>query len=99
MTSFDEEETRKEKSACGGPWAAGWPRSQRGQTARQQREWPQGRPGQKPQEDHRCPPQRASFALRPPEKLIETVIAAICARFGDCAIGLGDGGIRFAGSR
>jgi hypothetical protein len=47
----------------------------------------------------RSPPQRASSAPRPPEKLIETVIAAICARFGDCAISLGDGGIRFAGSR
>jgi len=72
---------------------------ERGQKVGEPRKWPQGRPGQKPQEDHRCPPQRASSAPRPPEKLIETVIAAICARFGDCAISLGDGGIRFAGSR
>ena len=41
-------------------------------TARQQGEWPQGRPGQKPQEDHRRPPQRAASAPRPAEKIIET---------------------------
>ena len=34
-----------------------------------------------------------------PQELIETVIASIRARFGDCAIGLGDRGIRFVGDR
>ena len=50
------------------------------QKAGQPREWPQGRPGQKPQE------------------VIEVVIASIRARFGDGVIGLGDRGIRFAGT-
>ena len=51
--------------------------------------------GQKPQEETRGPAQRAATAARSPEELIETVIASIRARFGDCAIGLGDRGIRY----
>ena len=74
-------------------------RAQRGQAASQPGKWPQGRFGQKPQEDNRCPAQLATIAPRSPENLIETVIASICARFGDRAIGLGGCGIRFVGGR
>jgi hypothetical protein len=41
----------------------------------------------------------ATSAAWASEELIETVIASIRARFGDCAIGLGERGIRFAGGR
>jgi hypothetical protein len=59
--------------------------------------WPQGRPGQKPQEKDSGPAQRAASSIRSPQELIEIVIAAI--RFGHCYIGLGDRGIRFVGGR
>jgi len=95
----NHEETETQESSRGGSWQVGWVGPQRGQTACQPRKWPQGRPGQKPQEESRSPAQRAATAARPPEELIETVIASIRARFGDWAIGLGDHGIRFVGGR
>ena len=88
-----------EESSRGGSWQVGWVGQERGQTACQPRKWPQGRPCQKPQEESRSSTQRAATATRPPEELIETVIASIRARFGDWAIGLGDHGIRFVGGR
>jgi hypothetical protein len=94
-----DEEAKRQESACGGSGQVRWARTQRRQAAGQQRKWPQGRLGQKPQEENRRPPQRATSAPRSPEKLIEIVIASICARFGDCAIGRGDCGIRFVGGR
>jgi hypothetical protein len=94
-----DEETEREESACGGAGPIGRLGTERGQEARQQGKWPQGRFGQKPQEENCRPAQRATSASRSPEKLIEIVIALICARFGDCAIGRGNSGIRFVGSR
>jgi hypothetical protein len=94
-----DEEAKRQESACGGSGQVRWARTQRRQAAGQQRKLPQGRLGQKPQEENRRPPQRATSAPRSPEKLIEIVIASICARFGDCAIGRGDCGIRFVGGR
>src|SRR5260370_41445961 len=93
------EEAKTQESPRRGSWQVGWAGAQRGQAAGQPRKWPQGRLGQKPQEENRRPPQRAASAPRSPQKLIETVIASICLRFGDSAIGLGVRGIRFvAGS-
>ena len=94
-----DEETERQESSRGGSGQVRGARPQRGQAAGQQRKWPQGRFGQKPQEENRCPAQRATPTSRSPEKLIEIVIASICARFGDCAIGRGDCGIRFVGGR
>jgi hypothetical protein len=94
-----DEETERQESSCGGSGPVGWTGPQRGQTAGQPGKWPQGRFGQKPQEENRRPSQRATSAARSPEKLIEIVIATICARFGDCAIGRGDRGTRFVGGR
>jgi len=91
----DEEATQE--SSRRGARQIGRPGTQRGQTARQPRKWAQGRPGQKPQEKNRHPPQRATSAPWPQE-VIEVVIASIRARFGDGVIGLGDRGIRFAGT-
>ena len=93
------EEAQTKESSRGGSWQVGWVGAQRGQAAGQPRKWPQGRPGQKPQEENRSPAQRAATAARSPEELIETVIASVRARFGEWAIGLGDHGIRFAGGR
>jgi hypothetical protein len=93
------EKAKTEQSACSGPRQVRRARPQRGKAAGQQRKWPQGRFGEKPQEEDRRPAQRTTSAPRSPEKLIEIVIAAICARFGDCAIGRGSSGIRFVGGR
>ena len=68
--------------------------AQRGPAAGQPPKWPQGWPGQKPQENWRSPAQWAPSAPWPQE-VIANVIASIRARFGDGAIGLGDHGIRF----
>jgi len=92
---LNHEETETQESSRRGSWQAGWPGPQRGQAESQPRKWPQGRPGQKSEEENCGTAQRASSSTRSPQELIETVIASICARFGDCAIGLGDHGIRF----
>jgi hypothetical protein len=94
-----DEETQRQESSRRGSGQVRWTRAQRGQAAGQPGKWPQGRFGQKPQEENRCPTQCAPPAPRSPESLIETVIASICARFGDHAIGRGDCGIRFVGGR
>jgi hypothetical protein len=93
-----DEETERQESSRGGFGQVRGARPERGQAAGQQRKWSQGRFGQKPQEEDRRPPQRATSVTRSPEKLIEIVIALICARFGDCAIGRGNSGIRFVGA-
>ena len=93
------EEAKTEESSRPRSWQVGWAGAQRGQAARQPRKWPQGRPGQEPQEENRGAAQRAASAAWASEELIETVIASIRTRFGDCAIGLGERGIRFAGGR
>jgi hypothetical protein len=98
MERMDEETQREESSRCGAGQVR-WACPQRGQAAGQPGKWPQGRFGQKPQEENRRPAQRTTTAPGSPENLIETVIATICARFGDHAIGLGACGIRFVGGR
>jgi hypothetical protein len=87
-----------QESSRGGSWQVRRTGTERGQAAGRPRKWPQRRPGQKPQEDNRSPAQRAASAPCSPEELIEAVIASIRARFGDCAIGLGDRGIRYESS-
>jgi hypothetical protein len=89
------EEATKE-SARGGAWAAGRIGVQRGQAACEPRKWPQGRPGQKPEETYRIAAQRTASAPRSQQEIIEIVIAAIRARFGPQAIALGNAGIRYA---
>jgi hypothetical protein len=94
MERSDEEGQNQESSRSG----AGQTRrtgTERGQAARQQGEWPQGRFGQKPQED------RGRAAQFPPatswasQEAVNLLIQFICARYGQLAIGLGDGGIRY----
>jgi len=64
------------------------------QKAGQPREWPQGRPGQKPQEKNRSPAQRQTSTTGEAPEGVSTAVASIRARFGYGAIGLGVGGIR-----
>jgi len=90
-----EEKDGAQESARSGAWAFGWASAQRGEKAGQQAERTQRRLGQKPQKDSCRAAQCAASPSRPPEELIESLIALICSRFGACAIGLGDGGIRF----
>lgn len=89
-----DEKAKAQESSRRGAWAPGRIGPQRGQTAGQPRKRPQGRPGQKPQENACRAAQRAASAPRP-QDVIESVIAAIRARFGDGVIGLGGHGIRF----
>jgi hypothetical protein len=91
------EETKE--SSRGSSWKVGWIGTQRGQAGGQSRKWAQGRLGQKPQEESRGAAQRPAASTRSPEEIIETVITAIRARFGDWAIGLGDHGIGVAEDR
>ena len=66
----------------------------RRQKAGQPREWPQGRPGQKPQEENCRPAQRSTSTTGEAPEGVSTAVASIRARFGYGAIGLGVGGIR-----
>ena len=90
------EEANAQESTRGGARSLGRPGAERGQKVGEPRKWPQGRVGQKPQEEN-CRP-----AKRPPpaageaaEEGVKAVIALIRARFGRRAIGLGYGGIRY----
>ena len=91
----DEEKTQE--SSCRGARQARRVGMQRGQTARQPRKWPQGWPGQKPQEEN-CGTAQRAVAAPWPQEIIEIVIASIRASFGDGAISLCDSGIRFNGT-
>jgi hypothetical protein len=94
MRSFGEE-AKTEESARGGAWTAGRPGSERGQEARQSTKRPQGRLGQKPQEDYCRPAQRSTATTRTPQEKMSAAIGSIRARFGQRAIGLGYLGIRY----
>ena len=92
---WSHEETAQEPSRRG-PRQVRRLSPERGQTASEPRKWPQGWPGQKPQEEGCRPAQRSTSATRTPPKGLSAAIASIRARFGYCAIGLGYGGIRFS---
>ena len=87
------EEANTQESSRRGARPLGRLSSERGQKAGEPRQWSQGRPGQKPQEEN-CRPAPAAGAA--PQGGVSAVIASIRARFGYRAIGLGYGGIRFS---
>jgi hypothetical protein len=95
---WGDEETRKESSR-GGAWPFEGLGAERGQEARQPRKWPQGRPGQKPQEKNCRPAQRKRPPTGAPKEGLVAALAVIRSRFGFGAIGLGCGGIRYSCSR
>jgi hypothetical protein len=98
MERSHEDKVPAQESARGGARPPGRPDAQRGEKARQQGEWAQGRAGQEPQEDYRGAPQCTASAARAPQANLIAVVALIRARFGVCAIGLGSGGIRYPAS-
>jgi hypothetical protein len=93
MERSDEEGQAQESSRGGAGQIRGFG-TQRSQKARQQGERPQGRFGQKPQEDRRGTAQCAAATPWAAQE-VELLIQFICARYGRLAIGWGDGGIRY----
>jgi hypothetical protein len=91
-----DEEGETQESACRGAGQVRRTRPQPGQAAGQPGKWSQGRFGQKPQEDHCGAPQCARATAWTPQESLNVLIETIRARFGNYAIGRGDGGIRYA---
>ena len=89
------DEEAAQESTRRGPLQIGWFGPERGQTAGQSRKWPQGRSGQKPQEETCRPRQCQTPTTWSPEGLV-VAVAAIRSRFGYGAIGLGCAGIRYS---
>ena len=98
MERSHEEKAGAQESARGGAWPLGWFGPQRGQEAREQTKRPQGRSGQKPQENACRSPQCPASTAWTTEEGLNAVIARIRARFGQLVIGRGDGGIRYSAS-
>jgi hypothetical protein len=94
MERVDEEEQAQESSR-GSTGAVGRAGTQRGQATREQGQWPQGRFGQKPQEDRRGAAQCASTTPGASQEAVNLLIKLICTRYGQLTIGWGDGGIRY----
>jgi len=92
---WGNEEANRQESARRGAWPARWPGPQRGQTARQPRKG--GLVKRRKKRIAARPPQCAASAPRSQKEVVDTVIAAICARFGERAIGLGERGFRGEG--
>src|SRR5438045_616160 len=95
MERVHEEKRDTQESSRSGAWPIRRARAQRSQTARQSRERAQGWPGQKPEEDASGAAQCATASTRPSQEVLKNLVAMIRARFGDVAIGLGEGGIRY----
>ncbi len=94
MEPIDEARDTQESSRRGA-WQVRRAGAQRGQAAGQPAKWPQGRLGQKPQEENRGAPQCTSAAPWASEELVNRVMMLIRARYGEWAIGRGDRGVRY----
>jgi hypothetical protein len=90
-----DEEGQAQESSRGSAGQIGRPGTERSQKARQQGERPQGRFGQKPQEDRGGAAQCAAATPWAAQEAVNLLIQTICARYGQPAIGWGDGGIRY----
>src|ERR1700678_3013244 len=91
----NHEEGQAQESSRGSAGQIGWPGTKRSQKTRQQGERPQGRFGQKPQEDRRGTAQCAAATPWAAQEAVNLLIQFICSRYGQPAIGWGDGGIRY----
>jgi hypothetical protein len=94
MERVDEEGQTQESSRSGARQVRRVS-AERSQKARQQGERPQGRVGQKPQEDCRSAAEFPAATSWAAQEAINLLIQFICARYGQLAIGWGDGGIRY----
>ena len=90
-----DEEGQAQESSRGSAGQIGRPGTERSQKARQQGKWPQGRFGQKPQEDRGRTAQCAPATPWAAQEAVNLLIQFICACYGRLAIGWGDGGIRY----
>ena len=95
MTERSDEERHTQESSRSGTRQIGRPGTERSQKARQQGERPQGRFGQKPQEDRGGAAQCAAATPWASQEAVNLLIQFICARYGQLAIGRGDRGIRY----
>jgi hypothetical protein len=93
-----DEETQRQKSTCRSTGQVRGAGSERSKETGQQREWPQRRSGQEPQENSGRETQCAPAKAWSPQRL-NLLIEAIRARFGEYAIGRGDHGAHFLVSR
>ena len=94
-TGRNDGKAKTEESARGGTGPIGWVGAERRQEARQQGKWSKGGPGQKPQENSGRQTQCAPATAWASEELVNRVMMLIRARYGEFAIGRGDGGIRY----
>jgi len=90
-----DEEAKAQESSRRGAGSLRRARAQRIQAASQPGKWPQGRPSQKPQEDHFGAPQCPSTTPWTSEELVNMVLMLIRARHGEWSIGRGVRGIRY----
>ena len=90
-----DEEGQAQESSRGGAGQIGRTGTKRSEKARQQGERPQGRFGQKPQEDRGGTAQCTAATPWAAQEAVNLLIQFICARYGQLAIGWGDGGIRY----
>jgi hypothetical protein len=89
------EEGQTQESSRGGAGQTRRTGAERSQKARQQGERPQGQFGQKPQENRGGTAQCAAATPWAAQEAVELLIQFICARYGQLAIGWGDGAIRY----
>ena len=90
-----DEEGQAQESSRGGAGQIGRFSAERGQATREQGERPQGRFGQKPQEDRGGTAQCTAATPWAAQEAVELLIQFICARYGHLAIGWGDGAIGY----
>ena len=90
-----DEEGQAQESSRGGAGQTRRAGTERSQKTREQGERPQGRFGQKPQEDRGGTAQFPAATPWAAQEAVELLIQFICARYGQPAIGWGDGGIRY----
>src|SRR3984957_16398382 len=90
-----DEEGQAQESSRGGAGQIRGAGAERSQKARRQGKWPQGRFGQKPQEDRGGTAQCAAATPWAAQEAVKLLIQFICARYGRLAIGWGDGAIGY----
>ena len=90
-----DEEGQTQESSRGGTGQVRRAGAERSQKAREQGKRSQGRLGQKPQEDCRSAAEFPAATSWASQEAINLLIQFICARYGQLAIGWGDGGIRY----
>ena len=89
------EEGQTQESSRGGAGQIRRTGTKRSQKTRQQGKRPQGRFSQKSQEDRGGTAQFTPATPWAAQEAVELLIQFICARYGQPAIGWGDGGIRY----